>query len=84
MNSRRGLEKRIRAFLPPDLLKPEYRDSPHPMAGHCYVASEALYHMTGRRMKPCVIRHEGSTHWFLRDGDRVVDLTADQFETAVP
>lgn len=49
------------------------------MAGHCYVASEAYYHLRGG--KPMNMRHEGVSHWFILDGDEIVDLTADQFET---
>lgn len=36
----------IRAVLSPDLLKEEYRwMEGHPLAGHCYVASEAYYYL---------------------------------------
>lgn len=79
-----SLAHKIRRHLTPDLLKPEYRGASHPYAGHCYVASEAYWHLTGKRYKPMVIRHEGGTHWFLRDGDRVIDLTAEQFSTPIP
>jgi hypothetical protein len=82
---------RIKSVLSPDLLKPKWywHSLGHPYAGHCYAASEALYHMCGgkdqfvpqlltnkewRRLPP------GETHWFLktRSGD-VVDITQDQF-----
>jgi len=54
------------------------------MAGHCYVASEALYHLIPGTC-PQFIWHEGSPHWFLRDtGGAVLDATADQFSTSVP
>ena len=52
--------------------------------GHCYVASEALYHLSGGNnsgLKPMNIKHEGSSHWFLLDGNKVIDITADQFKT---
>ena len=59
------------------------------MAGHCYVASEALYHLTGGQAgpwKPSTVRHEGSVHWFLvhRVTGEILDPTADQFSTPVP
>jgi hypothetical protein len=45
----------------------------HRVAGFCYVASEAVYHLAGGRrsgLTPMVIRVEGrppvGTHWFLR------------------
>ena len=54
------------------------------LAGHCYVASETLYHLVPG-MKPMHINHEGASHWFLIDADGDVhDLTASQFRTPVP
>jgi hypothetical protein len=71
--------------LSPDLLHPSYRNHPHPLGGHCYVASESMYHLTGKTLLPYFIKHEGSSHWFLKTpGGRVVDLTADQFSKPVP
>jgi hypothetical protein len=81
----------IRSVLTADLLKEPYRSQVLAGApestGHCYVASEAYYHATGRAdgFIPRHIAHEGSMHWFLGHPDgRLVDLTADQFLTAVP
>jgi len=79
------LLRNIRTSLTPDLLKPEYRGLDHPLAGHCYVASETLFHLSDRTLYPHFIRHEGSPHWFLKDErGRVYDLTAEQFSTPVP
>jgi hypothetical protein len=78
----------IRAVLSDDLLKPEYKGSAHCMKGHCYVASEAAYHLLGGKeagWTPHVIQHEGGPHWFLKHaGGRILDPTADQFNTPVP
>ena len=78
----------VRSCLSEDLRKKEYRHHPNPVAGHCYVASEALYHRLGGKSAgwtPQNIRHEGSPHWFLKNNDgRLLDPTADQFETPVP
>jgi len=56
--------------------------------GHCYVASEALYHMLGGKdagFKPMNLKHEGAQHWWLVGPDgEVIDATADQFKTPVP
>lgn len=56
------------------------------VAGRCYAASEALYHLEPGRYKPVVLRLSASlTHWWLEDratGD-VVDLTAAQFDEPV-
>ena len=69
-----------------DLRRPKYRGNPNPYAGHCYVLSEVLWHLSGRTMKPQFIRHEGEPHWYLlsADGATVIDPTASQFETPVP
>lgn len=80
----------VRAVLTEDLLTPAYRRQPdrRPTSGHCYAASEALYHAAGGKAAgwtPARIRHEGSSHWFLRGPDgQVVDATADQFGSPVP
>jgi hypothetical protein len=55
-------------------------------AGHCYVACEVLYHALGGPLgawRPTHLRHEGASHWFLRDrySGAVMDPTADQFAT---
>lgn len=57
----RKVADRVRSGLTDDLRKPEYRGNPNPMAGHCYVASEALYHLLGGKAKgwtPMTIQHE--------------------------
>ena len=64
----------------------------HPLAGHCFVASEAYMVLSDRDLKPEHVTVEvpepgplGETaefsHWYLRDRDTgaVVDLTAEQF-----
>lgn len=84
----RRLVNDVRKVLTDDLRKSEYRENPNPMAGHCYVASEALYHLLGGKAegwKPMSIQHEGGPHWFLKHEDgAVIDATADQFRTPVP
>jgi len=81
------LIERVRAELTDDLLRPESLNAPRrtSSAGHCYVASETIYHLTGRVLRPVRIVHENTPHWFLIDADgNVVDATADQFATPVP
>ena len=80
----------IRAVLSDDLLKPQFRRLPNrkPSAGHCYAASEALYHLLGGKsagLTPVRLRHEGLPHWYLRTAAGVnLDPTADQFATPPP
>jgi len=72
----------VRKHLSPDLLKKELRNKvDHPMYGHCYVATEALWHLTEQKL--FVLRakdDEGITHWWLQDklGNRY-DPTFDQY-----
>jgi len=71
------------------LRKPQYRSSPNPLAGHCYVASEALWHMMGGHESgwvPQNVKHEGDQHWYLRHSKtgQILDPTASQFRTPVP
>lgn len=81
------LAKRVRANLTEELRQPRFRGKPFPV-GHCYVASEALYHLLGGKRAgwtPRRVTHEGGTHWYLthRSGC-VLDTTADQFCAPVP
>lgn len=71
------------------LRKPQYRSSPNPLTGHCYVASEALWHIMGGHESgwvPQNVKHEGDQHWYLRHSQtgEILDPTAGQFKTPVP
>ena len=74
--------------LTDDLRKKAYQGNPCAVAGHCYVASEALYHLKGgpkSGLHPMNVQHEGTQHWFLKsDAGEIVDPTAAQFKTPVP
>ena len=78
--------QRVRDALTDDLRRAPWKGSPSRYAGHCYVASEALYHLMGRDgLTPQNIRHEGASHWYLlADDGTILDPTADQFSTPVP
>lgn len=78
--------------LTPDLLKPKYRRKAagkHKTFGHCYAASEAVWHMLGGKESgytPCVLRlGPRDTHWYLRNKRtlRHLDPTARQFARPV-
>lgn len=86
VDSLSAIVKAVRRHLTPDLLKPQYRGQPHPMAGHCYVAAEACHHLLKRigiESRPVSGRHRGVSHWWLLVGGEVVDPTADQFSEPV-
>jgi hypothetical protein len=88
----REVVRPVVAALSPDLLRPEWRGRSSPLAGQCYVCSEAIYHLLGGKAHgwtPVFVRHEGAPHWFLRrslgpSGFEVVDATAGQFKAPVP
>lgn len=75
----------IQQHLTPDLLKPKYRNpetSQHPHTGHCYVATEALYHLWGKQhgAKPMRMKVGDDVHWWLEHPSLgVIDPTAKQF-----
>lgn len=77
----------IRKKLTDDLLLPKYRRRKRltNTAGHCYVASETLYHLLSNRQrkkyKPYYLKLNGITHWFLMTDDKIniLDPTYDQF-----
>jgi hypothetical protein len=82
----------IRKNLTDDLLNPKWRREVAKAqakgtrvrsTGHCYIASEALFHMiggAGSGYVPQVISYaDGSTHWFLRSQDNILDPTRDQY-----
>jgi hypothetical protein len=81
----------IRSALSRDLLNDEYRAiqdaGGHRMAGHCFVASEALWHLMGGKgsgFVPHVGRVDGKTHWWVVGPDGTVwDPTFDQFAEPV-
>jgi hypothetical protein len=82
------LVEKVRSCLTPDLLRPDVQQGQHPMQGHCYVASEAIYHILGGSssgLKPTRMRFGTDVHWWLVDSDgNVVDATFDQFNEPVP
>ena len=83
-----NLIEQIKGALSDDLLKPKYRSLAGlngPTAGHCYHASEALWHALGGPQSPYTPtrgRDEtGITHWWLRHKEtgEILDPTADQY-----
>lgn len=73
----------LEACLTDELRSKKYQGHPNPLAGHCYVACEVLFHLNPGKYKACFIKWEGEPHWFLIECDtgRVCDPTASQFKT---
>jgi ADP-ribose pyrophosphatase YjhB (NUDIX family) len=78
----------VQDSLTDDLRDHGCRGDENHLACHCYVASEALYHLLGGKKSgwtPMTVRHEGDQHWFLRHEDGLVlDATDSQFQRPVP
>lgn len=84
-----GLAEALVPSLSDDLRKPKYKGSTNPLTGHCYVASEAVWHLLGGAESgwvPQYVKHEGDQHWYLKhkESGKILDLTAGQFKTPVP
>lgn len=76
----------IHSVLTDDLLKPEYRkmEKRHLTTGHCYAASEALFHLFGGKdvwSAYCGRDHTGGTHWWLKNKltGIILDPTSEQY-----
>ena len=78
----RRLREYVRAH--PDVRKDRYAEYDDPIEGACYVLAEAYFHLRGGTDSPFDVYrldwaavYEGAegAHWFLRDGDDVVDLS---------
>jgi hypothetical protein len=78
--------RRLRQYVRehPDVRKDRYAGYDDPVEGACYVLAEAYFHLRGGTDSPFDVYRldwndvyddaEGA-HWFLRDGDDVVDLS---------
>jgi hypothetical protein len=53
--------------------------------GLCYVACEAVMHLSDERLHPVNTKVHGESHWFLRDeAGNIIDPTVDQFQGYIP
>jgi len=75
----------IKRQLTPDLLTPKYRQENliNPTYGHCYHSTQALYYLmnTDKLVPMSGKDYRDEYHWWLQDGERVYDVTADQYYT---
>lgn len=73
--------------LSDDLLKREFLliKNRNKFTGHCYVATETLYHLLDDNEKlnyvPAILKINNITHWFLKNKntDEIIDITKEQF-----
>lgn len=78
------LMRLVQNSLTNDLRKKKYQNKRNKLAGHCYVATEALWHLFGGPrsvFKPMVMTINGDTHWFLRGRGMILDVTLLQYRT---
>jgi len=80
-----SLVRKVKSNLTPDLLKPIYREKnkTNPMFGHCYVATEGLYHLlqSSEYFPHCARDEDGIVHWWLEDGTgNRIDATREQYD----
>ncbi len=84
----KSLIKKIQKNLTPDLLSKKYKNQTHSLSGHCYVATESLYHLLPNKneYKPVVASINNITHWWLqhRKTGKIIDITAKQFNFKFP
>ena len=86
------LIKKVQRGLSPDLLKGRWKVQTHPLEGHCYIATEALFHILPDKenWKPMVASYndEGgkATHWWLvnRTTGKILDPTREQYGDKIP
>jgi len=76
------LKREIQAVLKEDngaLAQAAYMTGNGRYDGYAYVACEAMLHLAGGRdsgLQPMQLRHNGVSHWWLRDqAGKVIDLT---------
>ena len=86
MENYRSLVIAVQGELCPSLLKKQYLDenAKNLMFGHCYVASEAIFHLSKNKLQPFYgTDKRGITHWWLIDEkwDIRIDATADQYHS---
>ncbi|HNC55176.1 MAG TPA: hypothetical protein PLP33_07015 [Leptospiraceae bacterium] len=77
----------IKRSLSDKLRKKKYQGNKNRMAGHCYIASEAFYHLTKQTnlYTPSYVKFCGETHWFLSKKDGTdIDITVKQFGGKIP
>jgi len=78
-----AISRIIAGQLTPDLLTKKYREenATNPMFGHCYHSTQALFYLmdTDKLVPMSGIDYRNDTHWWLQDGEKIHDVTADQY-----
>ena len=77
--------KLIKNNLQLKFVPPKFRENnlSNPMFGHCYHVTQALYYFfKDANLKVMSAKCEGpaESHWWLQDGDTIIDATAEQYD----
>ena len=64
---------------------PKFREinKNNPLFGHCYHATQAMYYFfKDANLKAMSAKCQGPAgqHWWLQDGDKIIDITAEQYD----
>ena len=70
----------IKQNLSDDLLPSERKPGHHPMFGFCGISSIIFWLCTGKQYKLMTGTVHGLLHTWVEDGDRIIDITVEQFE----
>ena len=70
----------IKQNLTNDLIQNKKKLNKHPMFGFCGVASVVFWLCTGKKYKLMTGIVCGESHTWVEDGNRIIDITVDQFK----
>ena len=79
------VSNKIVSKLAIDFCPPKYREGNfgNPLFGHCYHATQAMYYFfKDANLKVMSAKCQGPAeqHWWLQDGDKIIDITAEQYD----
>ena len=71
--------------LEPKFCPPKFREinENNSLFGHCYHATQAMYYFfKDANLKAMSAKCQGPAeqHWWLQDGDKIIDITAEQYD----
>jgi len=71
--------------LEPKFCPPKFREinENNPLFGHCYHTTQAMYYFfKDANLKAMSAKCQGPAeqHWWLQDGDEIIDITAEQYD----
>lgn len=71
--------------LEPKFCPPKFRkiNENNPLFGHCYHTTQAMYYFfKDANLKAMSAKCQGPAeqHWWLQDGDEIIDITAEQYD----